>query len=146
MPKKLINALTAVQVKKVKLFWAATRKLTPERARRLVYSDGNGLTLRVGPDGANSWFQRLRVAGKQHSITLGHYPAMSLGDARRASADNLTAVELGENPVAQRREGRRQKTTPVEPPTVPTFREVAGTVIELRPPHPAQPTPCETVD
>ena len=41
---------------------------------------------------------------------------------------------MGENPVAQRRGASRQNAAPVEPPTVPTFREVAETVIELRRP------------
>ena len=121
MPKKLINALTAVQVKNL--------------SAAGVYSDGNGLTLRVGPDGAKSWFQRLRLAGKQQSITLGRYPAMSLADARRKAADNLTAVELGEDPVAQCRAARKQKPAPASVPAHhPTFREIAETVIELRRP------------
>jgi integrase len=59
----------------------AIRRLTiPERDR--LVSDGANLYLRLRPSGHKSWVLRRRVGPRIEVITLGHYPAMSLKDAR----------------------------------------------------------------
>ena len=60
-------------------------KLTPlavERAHRsgkpLLLSDGDGLYLRKQTRNGASWTLRYHFGGREHWLTLGHYPDMSL--------------------------------------------------------------------
>ncbi|QCO05423.1 tyrosine-type recombinase/integrase [Azospirillum argentinense] len=57
--------------------------------------------LRVG-DRRKTWFVIYRFGGKQKRLTLGHYPALSLGDARIAAGKALDAVDAGRDPAAER--------------------------------------------
>lgn len=56
--------------------------LAVERAHRsgerLLLSDGDGLYLRKQARDGASWTLRCRFAGREHWLTLGHYPDMPL--------------------------------------------------------------------
>ena len=122
MPKLVKNGLTALRVK---------------TAGTGVYSDGNGLTLRVSDSGGRSWVQRVRIDGKQRNIGLGSYPAVSLMEARGRAIYNLREVEDGRNPIEERRQAKeaaKQEAPIIEVPTVPTFQDAATVVIDLRRP------------
>jgi integrase len=69
-------------------------------------SDGGGLHLLVNPDGARYWRMAYRYRGRQKTLALGVYPAVSLADAREAkdAAKKLLAREL--DPSQVRREQR----------------------------------------
>ena len=47
------------------------------------YFDGHGLFLRVRPNGAKQWVQRITIRGKRSEIGLGSPPAVSLATARK---------------------------------------------------------------
>ena len=51
------------------------------------YSDHGryGLQLRVYPSGSRSWEQRIRIAGRERTLGLGSYPAVTLAEARDAA-------------------------------------------------------------
>lgn len=51
--------------------------------KRYIVTDGYGLCLRVYPSGTKTWVFRLSKDGKVTDITLGHYPDMSLKEARQ---------------------------------------------------------------
>jgi hypothetical protein len=53
-------------------------------------SDGNGLTLWVSPAGLKAWRVRYRLpdGSRPAPATIGHYPEVSLGQAR------ITAIEV----------------------------------------------------
>ena len=53
------------------------------RATRYEEYEGGGFGIRVTPKGIKSWIYRYKIADKTDKITLGHYPAMSLGSARQ---------------------------------------------------------------
>ena len=59
-------------------------KLKPKEKRYSVAVD-NGLTLRVHPTGKKSWLIRIPVNGRCTDITLGHFPDMSLSQAKQAA-------------------------------------------------------------
>lgn len=62
----------------------ATAKPKP---KEYLLSDGEGLALRIRPDGSRLWIYRYTSpAGKAAKKSLGPYPAISLGDARKAAA------------------------------------------------------------
>lgn len=46
-------------------------------------ADGQSLYLQVHPRGAKAWKFRFKLNGKQYEMILGHYPAMSLAEARK---------------------------------------------------------------
>ena len=113
----------------------AKKELTAAQVRgNLVpgsYTDRDGLTLRVGNSGNKHWVQRLTINGKQASIGLGSFPTVGLADARQSAAHNRWAVQQGHDP----REAKRQELREAEArAAIPSFREVAETVIELRRP------------
>ncbi|MEP6355288.1 MAG: integrase arm-type DNA-binding domain-containing protein [Hyphomicrobiales bacterium] len=50
--------------------------------KAMKYSDGGGLYLEVTKKGAKLWRMAYRYAGKQKTLYIGAYPAISLSDAR----------------------------------------------------------------
>lgn len=71
-------------------------------------SDGGrrGLRIRISPSGEKVWVVRFTVNGQRARHTLGAYPAVTLGEARRRAADYLAAARDGDSPksVNARRE------------------------------------------
>ena len=116
MPAVKQQALTAAFVRTVKEAGA--------------YSDGNGLALRVSPQGRKSWIQRIRIDGKQTALPVGAYPSLSLADARAIAQDNTKAIAQGRNP----QEDKRQAKQDASAPAVPSFADVALAVHELNAP------------
>ena len=117
MPAIKHNALSAAQVRSLKI---------PG-----VYTDGNGLTLRVEKTGSKHWVQRIRVDGKQRNLGLGGYPAVSLADARGAALDNFRAVKQGNDVIAAKQDAKEERR---QVAAIPCFKDAAETVIEMRRP------------
>lgn len=99
-----MGRLTAISVK------AAT---TPGR-----HGDGDGLFLVVGKSGSKSWIVRVQKHGKRRDVGLGSAAKVPLKLARERAALVRSQVEVGLDPVAERR-----KTA-----GIPTFREAATLV------------------
>ena len=85
---------------------AACRKAKPGE-RPVKLSDGGGLHLLVDPRGARYWRLAYRFAGKQKTLALGVYPAVSLADARAAREAAKRALSQGIDPSRARREEKR---------------------------------------
>jgi integrase len=82
------------------------RKAKPwPKPRKL--SDGGGLHLLVQPSGSKLWRLAYRFGGKQKTLALGVYPAISLSDARnrRDAAKKLLASSI--DPSVQRKVHRQ---------------------------------------
>ena len=118
MPRRKHNALTALQVKNLKI---------PGQ-----YTDGNGLTLLVEESLTKRWFQRVTIDGKQRNTGLGGYPAVSLAAARDMAISNLLAIKAGKDIIEEKQ--RKKEAACESAPPVPTFAEAATRVIELRRP------------
>lgn len=66
--------------------------------------DGNGLYLRVKPDGQKSWQLRYKnQAGKWSWMGLGGYPQVSGAHARKKAAEHRKEISNGEDPVANKK-------------------------------------------
>jgi integrase len=103
-----------VTQKKARLTDAQLRAWVEQRpAQRITVKDGAipGLTLRLGPS-AMTWTLRLRVKGeggvstrgqqrngKLHRVSLGEYPALTLGAARATASMYLDQAQRGMSPV-----------------------------------------------
>ena len=66
--------------------------------------DGNGLYLRVKPDGTKSWQLRYKnAAGKWSWLSLGGYPDVSGSLARQKAAEHRKDLSNGIDPVQRKR-------------------------------------------
>ena len=96
-----------------------------------VYTDGEGLTLRISKTGSKRWVQRITIESKQRTIELGPYPVVGLAEARRVAAEHRRTVMAGGDPIEKRRQEKGEREARA---AIPTFREAAATVIKLRRP------------
>ncbi|MGR2768265.1 integrase domain-containing protein [Photobacterium ganghwense] len=86
---RLATPLTDKQVKNAK----------PKKSE-YVLSDGNGLQLRVMPNGTKSWrwLYKSPSTKKQSRIALGTYPSLSIANARKLSRDYKEQLSQGIDP------------------------------------------------
>jgi integrase len=103
------NRLTALKVEKAK--------------KRGMYGDGDGLYLRVTPEGTKNWVLRYMLNGKAHWMGLGPYPLYGLQDARGKALDARRLRYEGIDPINRRRAQRAQEK--LEAAKAITFRECA---------------------
>lgn len=61
---------------------ALTARFVETISEQGKYFDGHGLFLRVRPNGAKQWVQRITIRGKRCEIGLGSPPAIPLATAR----------------------------------------------------------------
>ena len=79
--------------------------------------EGGGFGIRVTPGGVKTWFFIFRNDGKRRFLNLGHYPAVTLAEARVKYRAALKVVEAGKDPLAladQTKEQRRSAVTVAE--------------------------------
>jgi integrase len=87
---------------------------------RYSKADSGGLLLDITPGGVKSWVFRYRLNGKREKVGIGHYPEVSLKEAR-AERDKLAAtVRSGKSPFAEKKLAREGMSTN---PTVKEFVE-----------------------
>ncbi len=79
------------------------------------YSDGDGLYLKVEKSGSKSWMVRVQKNGRRRDIGLGSASKVPLKIARERAALVRTQVELGVDPVSERRRASH----------IPSFRDAA---------------------
>lgn len=71
--------------------------------------DGGGLNLVVFPSGGKIWKLRYRWHGKEQTYTIGEYPRISLGEARKQREELKALIGNGVNPNQAKQEEQRQK-------------------------------------
>lgn len=89
-----------------KLTDRALRNLKPTGTAYKV-ADGRGLYVDVGRTGTRTWRYRFRYNGKQTTVRLGEYPALSLDDARKAHVEARKSVKAGKHPEHARQADRQ---------------------------------------
>ena len=97
---------------------AKLKGLKPRESRFLL-SDGHGLSVDITPAGAMTWLFRYRQAGKQHRVTLGRYPDLSLKAARDKRNLLASQVATGKSPAQELKVARSGRSM------TPTVREFA---------------------
>jgi hypothetical protein len=73
-------------------------------------SDGESLYVLVTIGGSKLWNLAYRFNGKQKTLALGKYPAVSLLEARRARDAAKQLLLMGTDPSADRKAARRKKS------------------------------------
>lgn len=74
-------------------------------------SDGGGLYLLVNPDGSKYWRLAYRIHGKQRTLALGVYDAVTLADARDGRALAKGDLAKGDDPGATKKKRTREART-----------------------------------
>jgi integrase len=99
------------------------------RTKPYKLSDEKGLYLYVTPKtaryrkGCRSWRYDYRLAGKRRTVAYGHYPDVTLADARDRHSEARRLVARGLDPVAARRKSKEEAARSA----VNTFRAIAET-------------------
>lgn len=96
---------------------SATAVKAATRPGRL--GDGDGLFLVIQPSGGKSWMCRVQKNGNRRDFGLGSASKVSLAIARERAREIRTWVELGLDPIFERRKAKG----------IPTFRQAAARVI-----------------
>lgn len=91
---------------------AAARKALPSaRGHTMMWdADVKGFALRVTQGGAKSFVLDYRVGGRQRRITIGAHPDWSVAAAREAAKEMKREVDLGRDPMGERRAQRESPT------------------------------------
>lgn len=88
--------------------------LTAKKGRYHI-TEGNGFCLRVSPAETKTWFYRYKHNGKEKWLTLGHFPAMGVAEARNLFNELWNKRQNGENPEEYlKQEPESQTDTTVE--------------------------------
>ena len=85
------------------------RKATSGEASIKKLSDGGGLYLWVSADGSKYWRLRYWIAGKEKTLSLGVYPAVTLKEARGKRDSERKQLSSGLDPSAERKASKRQQ-------------------------------------
>jgi len=101
-------------------------------------SDGGGLTFTLSKAGTATWVFRYRYGGKQREVTVGNYPDLGLGDARRSARALRVKVDQGVDLASERREAK------FEAARAGSFRILADDYLGRVGPALAQSTALET--
>jgi integrase len=72
------------------------------KAKEYMMSDGDRLYLRVRPSGARAWLFVYETHGKQHRMSLGEYPTITLAQARMLAQDARALLAAGQDPLQAR--------------------------------------------
>ena len=99
------------------------RNLKPADRRYEVW-EGNGLGIRVSPNGRKSWVLMYRFEGRQRRLTLGRYPAMSVAEAHKVFAQALARLERNDDPGEEHDEAKRlERSSPTVAVLVENYTE-----------------------
>src|SRR5215216_7565840 len=96
---------------KIRLTSAAVERFPPPPSGQVEYYDTHlpAFGLRVSYSGAKAWFVMTRVDRKLTRVTLGHYRALSLAEARDKARLAAELARAGGDPRKLEAEERRRK-------------------------------------
>lgn len=97
-----------------KLSDLAIRRAVAPEGKVLKLYDGGGLFLEIRPVGAKYWRLKYRVAGREKLLSMGVYPEVGLGEARRRRDDARQLLARGEDPSALRQADKARRVQAAE--------------------------------
>lgn len=71
--------------------------------------EANGFGIRVLPSGVKTWFFIYRIDGKRRFMNLGHYPSISLAEARKKYRAAFDMYEQGKDPARASEEAKEER-------------------------------------
>jgi len=80
--------------------------------KRIEKYEGGGFGILIYPTGSKTWIYRYKIENKRHYIMIGHYPSMSLSEAKKTFIDLHEMRRSGINPqTALLQEQEQHKNT-----------------------------------
>ena len=80
-----------------------------ETGKKTKLFDGGGLYLEVTPAGGKIFRLKYRIGGKEKTLTIGKYPAVSLSEARQATANARRLLASGQDPSEAKQQEKRER-------------------------------------
>ena len=88
----------------------AKLRVLKSKTKPFKIADAEGLYVLVASSGSKMWRLAYRFNGKQKTLALGHYPEVSLLEARRAPNAAKRLLREGTDPSTERKIERRKRT------------------------------------
>lgn len=80
---------------------------SPEKQTEIYDADTKGLALRITPAGSKSFVYRYRFGNDVKRFTIGNFPALSLGMARKKAGELSVMITDGIDPLEERKRKKR---------------------------------------
>ena len=80
-----------------------------ETGKKTKLFDGGGLYLEVTPAGGKIFRLKYRIGGKEKTLTIGKYPAVSLSEARQATENARRLLASGQDPSEAKQQEKRER-------------------------------------
>ena len=80
-----------------------------EAGKKAKLFDGGGLYLEVTPAGGKIFRLKYRIGGKEKTLTIGKYPAVSLSEARQAAENARRLLSDGQDPGEAKQQEKRER-------------------------------------
>ena len=80
-----------------------------EAGKKAKLFDGGGLYLEVTPAGGKIFRLKYRIDGKEKTLTIGKYPAVSLSEARQAAENARRLLSDGQDPGAAKQQEKEER-------------------------------------
>jgi integrase len=74
------------------------KSLKPKPHKQFEEYEGQGFGIKISPKGTKAWIYRYKIDQKTEKVSLGHYPSMSLAEAKRKFLELKEQKQLGINP------------------------------------------------
>lgn len=74
------------------------KSLKPRPNKQYEEYEGQGFGIKISPKGTKAWIYRYKIHDKTEKVSLGHYPDMSLADAKRKFLELKELKRKGINP------------------------------------------------
>ena len=98
----------------MKLTEKIIRDTKAPQKNRLVLTDGRGLQLRITAKNVRSWSLQYNFNGRKMKGTLGHWPSVSLSNARKLADAARLQVASGIDPQDAKRKAKRDRLSFLE--------------------------------
>ncbi|HBC0462904.1 TPA: tyrosine-type recombinase/integrase [Legionella pneumophila] len=89
------------------------KRLKPQ-GKRLEKFEGGGFGILIYPTGTKSWIYRYKINNKKDYIIFGHYPAMTLAEARKCFNELREVRRSGINPKLNIEQERKRERYTIE--------------------------------
>ena len=83
-------------------------------SKRYEEFEGGGFGIRITPNGVKSWIYRYKIGGKTDKLTLGHYPTMSLAQAKKRYIELSGLRRDGQSPKELIQQQEQKETNTVK--------------------------------
>lgn len=94
------------------------KNLKPQPKKQYEEYEGQGFGIKVSPKGTKAWIYRYKINDKTEKVSLGHYPNLSLAEAKRKFLELKELKRQGINP--------KQVLAPVQEEEKTTVKELVN--------------------